>query len=142
MPGLITTQCISGPELVCGKIQQTLEMLVKRQKTGLFEQPCKVLGLITRRVLCGLRQIKNQHMITAPPRKGVSFTARHQTGMQPIDRAALPHHLEIRTAVQPNNQLMLRVGVSRGLYRQVEYFGLDHASLDYAKGALRMEAQY
>lgn len=67
-------------------------------------------------------------MIAASSRESMGFMPRHQTGMQAADRTTLPHHLEIRTTVEPHDQLMLGMGVGRALYGKVKDSGTNHAN--------------
>ena len=54
------------------------------------------------------------------------FPARHQTGMQTVNSATLPHHLEVRTPLQPDHQLVLRMRMRGRLRRQIEDACFDH----------------
>ena len=103
---------------VLRKVQQPLQLMIKLDKAWPFEQPvCASTGQRTGR---SHRQIHDQHVVVPTPGKGMSLAAGHHTRVQTIDRPALPLHLKIRAATQADHQLVLGVGMGRGLNRQIE----------------------
>lgn len=54
---------------------------------------------------------------------------RHQASLQAIDRATDAFHLEIGTAFQTHNQLVVSVRMYGALNGQIEYAGFDHGPI-------------
>ena len=101
-----------------GKVQQALHAVIKLHKAWPLKQACQIIA--QPKLFSGAGQVHDQHMILATAGERVRLPARHNAGMQTIHRAALTLHLEICAAAQPDNQLVLGMGVNRGLYRKIQ----------------------
>ncbi|BDX20278.1 hypothetical protein MFKK_30880 [Halopseudomonas aestusnigri] len=92
--------------------------MIKLHKAWPLEQAGQVIA--QPKLLASAGQIHDQHMILATAGERMRLPARHNAGMQTIHRAALALHFKIRAAAQPDNQLVLGMGVNRGLYRKIQ----------------------
>lgn len=110
---------------VLRKVQQPLHLVIQLQKTRPLKQPRQTVTLSV--VATCTRQVHDQHVILATPGKRMSLATRHDTGVQTIDRAALPLHFKIRAAAQADHQLVFGVRVNRSLNGQIQYSGSHQA---------------